>query len=146
LPGPISATVVISGPEPITFPGGVTSTEVTVGFPQKGMIAKLAPSPTETIRVTEGFSLAWKYRNIENTLYVSPDQNDPTQTQNDRRLPDAGGARQADPIIEIVSVERAVPRNVGGERTRFGEGSDQTHGANAEAKRTRRKPPELDVA
>jgi len=34
-------------------------------FPRKGMTAKLAPSSTPTVRVTEGFASAWKYRNIE---------------------------------------------------------------------------------
>ena len=89
-PTPILATVAVASNFSITFPGNVTSTEVNIGSTQKGMVTKLAPSTTQTIRVTEGFSTAWKYRNIENTLknaawsganyvYVPPDQNDPTQ-------------------------------------------------------------------
>jgi len=89
-PNPVLAIIAINSNFSMTFPGGVTSTQVEIGSTEKGMITKLAPGSTETIRVTEGYSLAWKYRNIENTLknaawsgthyvYVSPDQNDPAQ-------------------------------------------------------------------
>ena len=82
--------IAITGNLSIVFPGGVASTQVQIGFTLKGMTAALAPATTETVRVTEGFSPAWKYRNIANTLanaawsgtnyvYVPPDQNDPTQ-------------------------------------------------------------------
>ena len=85
-PTPILATVAIYGNVSLTL----TPTQVQIGFAERGMNASLAPATTETVRVTEGFASSWKARNVANTLanaawsgvnyvYVSPDQNDPTQ-------------------------------------------------------------------
>jgi hypothetical protein len=88
---PITAVVSISGGSApnISFNGGgSTSPSMEVGFTMKGFTSS---TPTlSTVRITEGYSVAWKYRNISFTLanaiymagkyvYHVPDQAYPAQ-------------------------------------------------------------------
>jgi hypothetical protein len=88
LPGPISATFSISGSSAITFSGGASSLTVPIAFPINGITAK--EQSAGVLRVTEGFTLSWKARNVAFTLdnamysagqylYVPPDTTYPAQ-------------------------------------------------------------------
>ncbi len=86
---PIMAQVSISGSSNVTFSGGsITSGPLEIGFVEKGF--SVSTSAISTVRVTESFAIAWKYRNISfalaNAIYMagkyvyhSPDQNYPAQ-------------------------------------------------------------------
>jgi len=84
----ITCTIAITGNSSLTFPGNTTSTTATIGFAGNGLV--VTTPKIQTVRVTEGFALAFKDRNVAVSLansaysagaysYVSPDQNDPAQ-------------------------------------------------------------------